>query len=177
MAQKILLGVTGSIAAYKAADLASQLTQKGFKLSTVLTHEAQKFVGAATFGGVTGRPVYQSAYTEDHSKILHIDLAEESDLIVIAPATAHMVAKLAQGLADDLLSSTALACTKPIVVVPVMNPNMYQHPATQANLKTLKTRGVQVMDPDSGHMACGVDGVGRYPENSKIIETIEKILV
>lgn len=173
---KILLGVTGSIAAYKAADLASKLSQHGYAVSTVLTESAKHFVGAATFGGVSMGPVYHSPYSEDASQILHIKLAEESDAIVIAPATANIIAKLAQGFADDLLSSVVLATTKPVIVVPAMNPNMYQHPATQSNIKSLKQRGVTVINPEAGHMACNVDGVGRYPENSAILEFISSAL-
>ena len=175
-AQKVLLGVTGSIAAYKAADLASKLSQQGYSVSTVLTEQAQQFVTSATMGGVSSGPVYFSPYSADASKILHIQLAEESDVLVIAPATANMLAKMAQGFADDLLSCTLLATIKPVIVVPAMNPNMYQHPATQENIKTLKQRGVIVLNPESGHMACNVDGVGRYPDNAVIIEAIEKTL-
>ena len=175
-AQKVLLGVTGSIAAYKAADLASRLTQQNYTVSTILTEQAQQFITATTLGGVSGGPVYTVPYSADASQLLHIQLAEESDVIVIAPATANILAKMAQGFADDLLSCTLLATTKPVIVAPAMNPNMYQHPATQENIKTLKQRGVTVLNPESGHMACNVDGVGRYPDNAVIIEAIEKAL-
>jgi len=172
----ILLGITGGVAAYKSADLASTLTQKGYQVETVLTSAAKHFIGAATLGAVTRRPVHGELFTTDSHEILHIDLADRSDLIVIAPATADIIAKLAAGLADDLLTTTILAAKKKVLVVPAMNPNMWNHPATKANLKKIQEYGYEVMDPEVGRMACEHIGEGRYPKNEVIISKIESLL-
>jgi len=172
----ILLGITGGVAAYKSADLASTLTQKGYQVETVLTSAAKHFIGAATLGAVTRQPVHGELFTSDSHEILHIDLADRSDLIVIAPATADIIAKLAAGLADDLLTTTILAAKKSILVVPAMNPNMWNHPATKANLKKIQDYGYEVMDPEVGRMACEHIGEGRYPKNEVIISKIESLL-
>lgn len=172
----ILLGITGGVAAYKSADLASALTQKGYQVETVLTSAAKHFIGAATLGAVTRRPVHGELFTSDSHKILHIDLADRSDLIVIAPATADIIAKLAAGLADDLLTTTILAAKKQVLVVPAMNPNMWNHPATKANLKKIESYGYEVIDPEVGRMACEHIGEGRYPKNEVIISKIESLL-
>jgi phosphopantothenoylcysteine decarboxylase/phosphopantothenate--cysteine ligase len=172
----ILLGITGGVAAYKSADLASTLTQKGYQVEAVLTFAAKHFIGAATLGAVTRRPVHGELFTGDSHEILHIDLADRSDLIVIAPATADIIAKLAAGLADDLLTTTILAAKKQVLVVPAMNPNMWNHPATKANLKKIQDYGYEVINPEVGRMACEHIGEGRYPKNEVIISKIESLL-
>lgn len=166
----ILLGVTGSIAAYKAADLASKLTQAGAQVDVILTNAAEKFVTPLTYQSVTGR----KAYTDkdlwgDEAHVLHVNLGKTADLLVIAPCTADTMAKLAHGMADNLLTVTALAATCPILIAPAMDGGMFDHPATQANLKTLQTRSVLVAGPAAGHLASGLKGVGRMLEPIEIL--------
>lgn len=180
--KRILLGVTGSIAVYKAVDLASKLTQAGALVDVIMTEAAQRFVTPLTFQAVTGRPVYTSMWeTEDISgglptHIAHVGLGEGADLFVIAPATAHTLAKLAHGLADDLLSVTALAARCPVLVAPAMDGGMYAHPATQANLQTLQDRGVIVVEPEEGRFASGLVGRGRLPETPTLLGLIRRAL-
>jgi phosphopantothenoylcysteine decarboxylase/phosphopantothenate--cysteine ligase len=165
--KSILLGVSGSIAAYKAADLASRLTQAGARVETVLTEAAARFISPLTFQSITGQPVHASLWGSD-AHIVHVGLAESADLLVIAPATADLIAKLAHGLADDLLTVTALAARCPILVAPAMDGGMYDHPATQANLKILIERGVTVIGPAEGRMASGLSGRGRLVEPAEL---------
>lgn len=166
----ILLGVTGSIAAYKAADLASKLTQAGAQVDVILTNAAEKFVTSLTYQSVTGR----KAYTDkdlwgDEAHVMHISLGKTADLLVIAPCTADTMAKLAHGIADNLLTVTALAATCPIMIAPAMDGGMFDHPATQANLQTLQTRSVLVAGPAAGHLASGMSGVGRMLEPMELL--------
>ena len=166
----ILLGVTGSIAVYKAADLASKLTQAGAKVDVILTSAGEKFVTPLTFQSVTGR----RAFTDkdlwgDEAHVLHVSLGKTADLLVIAPCTADTMAKLAHGIADNLLTVTALAATCPMLIAPAMDGGMFDHPATQENLKTLQTRGVLVAGPASGHLASGLKGVGRMLEPMELL--------
>src|SRR5262245_24942695 len=158
----IVLGVTGSIAAYKAADLASKLTQAGALVDVIMTDAAQRFVTPLTFQSLTGRPVYTNLWESSGAglptHIAHVELAESADLILIAPATANTLAKLAAGMADDLLSITVLAARCPIVVAPAMDGGMYENPATQANLEKLKSYGVIVIEPEMGRFASGLEG-------------------
>jgi len=173
----ILLGVTGSIAAYKAADLASKLTQAGAKVDVILTGAGEKFVTPLTYQSVTGR----KAYTDkdlwgDEAHVMHISLGKTADLLVIAPCTADTMAKLAHGIADNLLTVTALAATCPILIAPAMDGGMFDHPATQENLKTLQTRGVLVAGPAAGHLASGMSGVGRMLEPMDILGHIRMAL-
>jgi len=175
--KRILLGVTGSIAAYKAVDLASKLTQEGAQVDVLLTQAALRFVTPLTFQSVTGRRSYvdQNLWGgEGH--VLHIGLAREADLFVIAPATAQTMAKMAQGLADNLLTVTALAVTCPILIAPAMDGGMYQHPATQANLDTLRARGATVVGPAEGHLASGQSGIGRMLEPIEIMGRVRWLL-
>ncbi len=165
--KRLLLGVTGSIAAYKAADLASKLTQAGAEVTAVLTESAARFVSPLTFRAVTGRRVVTDLWS-DEAHIIHVELAEQADLFVIAPASAQTIAKLAHGLADNLLTVTALAARCPIVLAPAMDGGMYAHPATQANLKTLADRGVTIVGPAEGRMASGLVGKGRMSEPPEI---------
>ena len=166
----VVLGVTGSIAAYKAVDLASKLTQTGVAVHTVMTESATKLVGPASFRAITGRPVSTDMFelTSPHS-IEHVSLAEVADLLLIAPATANVIAKLACGIADDLLSCTALATRAPILVAPAMHSAMWENPATQANVKTLKGRGVSFVGPAEGRLASGGVGVGRFAPVPEIL--------
>jgi phosphopantothenoylcysteine decarboxylase/phosphopantothenate--cysteine ligase len=167
-----MLGVTGSIAVYKAVDLASRLTQAGALVDVIMTDAAQRFVTPLTFQSVTGRPVYTSMWQTASgalpTHIAHVGLGEEADLLVIAPITANTIARIANGLADDLLSVTALAARCPLVIAPAMDGGMYNHPATQANLQTLRERGVTVIEPDEGRFASGLVGKGRFPETTAL---------
>lgn len=173
--KRILLGVTGSIAAYKAADLASQLTQAGAQVNAILTAAATQFISPLTFQSVTGQTAHTTLWRAD-APIVHVGLAETADLLVIAPATADVIAKLAHGLADDLLTVTALAARCPILIAPAMDGGMYDHPATQANLKTLIDRGVIVIGPDEGRMASGLTGPGRMVEPVNLLGHIRLAL-
>lgn len=159
----MILGVTGSIACYKIADLASKLTQAGAIVDVILTEAAQRFVTPFTFQAVTGRPVYTDLWDE-RGHIRHVELGEQADLMLIAPATAHTIAKLAHGLADNLLTVTALAARCPVLLAPAMDGGMFEHAATQANLQTLQARGVTLLGPAQGRMASGLSGLGRMIE-------------
>lgn len=166
----ILLGVTGSIAAYKAVDLASKLAQAGAQVDVILTGAGQKFVTALTFQSVTGR----RAFTDDdlwgnEAHVLHVNFGKTADLLVVAPCTADTMAKLAHGIADNLLTVTALAAACPILIAPAMDGGMFDHPATQENLATLKSRGVLVAGPAEGHLASGLSGKGRMLEPMEVL--------
>lgn len=168
--KRILLGVTGSIAAYKSADLASKLTQAGAQVDVILTQATEKFITPLTFQSVTGRRVYTDAdLWGNEAHVLHIGLSKNADLLLIAPSTANTIAKLAHGLADNLLTVTALAATCPILIAPAMDGGMFEAPATQANLATLKTRGVTFIGPAEGHLASGLNAKGRLLEPSEIL--------
>jgi phosphopantothenoylcysteine decarboxylase/phosphopantothenate--cysteine ligase len=166
----VLLGVTGSIAAYKAADLASKLTQAGALVDVLLTQSALQFVTQLTFQSVTGRMAYCDADLWDNEgHIQHIGLGKSADLLLIAPATANTLAKLANGLADNLLTVTALAATCPLLIAPAMDGGMYAHPATQANLEILRQREAILVGPAEGHLASGLSGVGRMVEPVELL--------
>jgi phosphopantothenoylcysteine decarboxylase/phosphopantothenate--cysteine ligase len=173
----ILLGVTGSIAAYKAADLASKLTQAGALVDVILTAAAEKFVTPLTFQSVTGRRAFTDAdLWGGEAHVLHVGLGHSTDLLVIAPCTADTMAKLAHGLADNLLSITALAANCPLVIAPAMDGGMFDAPATQANLATLIARGARIVGPAEGHLASGLTGPGRMVEPLEIIGHIRAAL-
>lgn len=175
--RRIVLGVTGGIAAYKAADLVRRLKEAGADVQVVMTENAQRFVGAQTFQALSGRPVRTSLWDEAAEAAMgHIELARWPDLIVIAPASANSLARLAHGLADDLLSTLCLASDRPIAVAPAMNRLMWAHPATQANLHTLMHRGVHVLGPGSGGQACGEVGEGRMWEPVQIRDAVAALL-
>ena len=162
MPKRIVLGVTGSIAAYRAADLASTLAKEGIELDVVLTDEALRFITALTFTALTRREVY----TRDNDGMrdgqpAHISLADRADLVIVAPATAHLLAQFAHGLAPDLLTSLLLATPAPVILAPAMNGKMWHHPATQDNVALLKKRGVEFIGPEAGLLACGYEGLGR----------------
>ena len=173
----ILLGVSGSIAAYKAADLASKLTQAGALVDVILTLGAEKFVTALTFQSVTGRKAYTEAdLWGGQAHILHVGLGHTSDLFVVAPCTANTLAKMAHGLADNLLTITALAANCPILIAPAMDVGMYSHPATQENIHILSSRNVLFAGPDEGRMASGLSGKGRMLEPADLFGHIRLIL-
>ena len=167
--RRIVLGVTGGIAAYKACELVSRLTKAGAQVRVVLTAHAAKFVPPLTFETLSGNPACVDTFAP-RAEMEHIALSKWAELFVIAPATANCLAKLAGGIADDLLSTAALAMTCPVLVAPAMNANMYRHPATQANLATLAERGVRFVGPARGHLACGDDDIGRMSEPQEIAE-------
>ncbi|MFV1857954.1 MAG: bifunctional phosphopantothenoylcysteine decarboxylase/phosphopantothenate--cysteine ligase CoaBC [Anaerolineales bacterium] len=174
--RRILLGVTGSIAAFKAADLASRLTQAGAEVDCILTTSAERFVAALSFQALSGRRAYVDAdLWSDEGHILHVDLAHAAELLVIAPATADTIAKLVHGRADTLLTITALAATCPVIVAPAMDAGMFEHPATQANLETLRERGVAIAGPAGGRMASGLTGLGRMSEPADIVGSIRLV--
>jgi phosphopantothenoylcysteine decarboxylase/phosphopantothenate--cysteine ligase len=171
----IALGVGGGIAAYKAAELARALMTRGFTVNVIMTSAAEEFVRPLTFAALTGRKVITNLFSTDDtlsSAIEHIRVAQENDILVVAPATADLLAKFAHGLADDFLSTTYLAFTGRVVLAPAMNTNMWNHPATQANLKTLRERGHQIIDPDDGALACGTVGPGRLAEPDEIADAV-----
>lgn len=173
----LILGVSGSIAAYKAADLASRLTQAGARLDVILSDSAQRFVTPLTFQSLTGRRAYTDAdLWGSQAHILHVSLAEATDLMAIAPATANTLAKLANGIADSLLTITALAVRCPLLVAPAMDASMFEHPATQSNLQTLRERGVIVAGPGEGRMASGLVGPGRMLEPGELLGYIRLAL-
>jgi phosphopantothenoylcysteine decarboxylase/phosphopantothenate--cysteine ligase len=175
--KRIVLGVTGSIAVYKAVDLASKLTQADAQVEVILTGAAEKFVTPLTFQSVTGR----RAYTDkdlwgNEGHVLHVGLGREADLLIIAPCTANTISKLAHGGADTLLTVTALAAACPLVIAPAMDGGMYDHPALQENLDILRERGATVIEPAEGHLASGLTGKGRLPETQELIGHIRIVL-
>ncbi len=179
--KRIMLGVTGSIAAYKAVDLASKLTQAGALVDVIMTEASRRFVTPLTFQAVTGRAVYTGMWDAPAGEglpthIAHVGLAEAADVLLIAPATADSIARLAQGRGDDLISVTALAARCPIVVAPAMDGGMYEHPATQANIEVLRDRGVDVIEPDTGRFASGLTGRGRLPETPALTGRLRQVL-
>jgi phosphopantothenoylcysteine decarboxylase len=171
--KNIVLGVTGSIAAHKAADLASLLAKQGCNVRVVMTADAQKFITPLPFKTLSRNPVVTDLYDEEEGwKPTHIELADEADLLLIAPATANCIAKLAHGLADDALSCIALAVNPQakILIVPAMNGKMWRHPATQQNVATLKARGAEFLGPEEGLLSCGYEGIGRLWPVDEIAE-------
>jgi phosphopantothenoylcysteine decarboxylase/phosphopantothenate--cysteine ligase len=170
---KIILGVGGGIAAYKSAEIARLLMQEGHQVQAVMTRAAQEFIRPLTFAALTGRKTLTDLFAIE-SAIEHISVAQENELMAIAPATADLVAKLAHGLADDFLTTLYLAFTGPVVVAPAMNSNMWLHPATQANLETLRHRGHRIVEPESGYLACGMTGPGRLADPQAIVEAIQR---
>jgi phosphopantothenoylcysteine synthetase/decarboxylase len=178
-AKNIVLGVTGSIAAHRAADLASQLTKQGCAVHVVMTADAQRFITPLPFKTLSRHPVVTDLYDEEEGwKPAHIRLADEADLLLIAPATANIIAKLAHGLANDALSCIALALNPKakILIAPAMNGKMWLHPATQQNVATLKSRGAEFIGPEQGMLSCGYEGLGRLWPVDDIAERVTKRL-
>lgn len=175
--REVLLGVTGGIAAYKTADLASKLVQAGAQVSVIMTEAAEKFIGATTFEALTGRPVNRSLFDpQEHFQGEHIGLARRAEILIVAPATADVLAKLAHGLADDLLTTTALVATCPLLLAPAMNSEMWAKPSVQRNVATLQADGCQFVQPGSGWLSCGQVGAGRMAEPAEILEAVRQIL-
>jgi phosphopantothenoylcysteine decarboxylase/phosphopantothenate--cysteine ligase len=170
---KILLGVGGGIAAYKSAELARLLMDRGHEVQVIMTAAAQEFVQPLTFAALTGRKVLTDLFAIE-SAIEHISVAQEHEVLVVAPATADLMAKLAHGLADDFLSTLYLAFTGSVVIAPAMNVNMWEHAATQANVETLRRRGHRMVDPGEGYLACGMTGAGRLADPEQIAEAVER---
>ena len=175
--KKIVLGVTGSIAAYKAADLTSQLRKRGAEVFPVMTAAAQKFITPLTLQTLARQPVAADLWSEGNGwEPGHVELGDKADLLLVAPATADVIAQFAHGLAPDFLSSLYLVCRAPVLIAPAMNGKMWFHPATVANVSTLQARGVEFIGPEEGLLACGYEGIGRLWPVDGILERVEKIL-
>ena len=172
---RVLLGVCGGIAAYKAAALTSTLVQRGVELDVVMTASAQRFIAPLTFASITARPVYGELW-DAPERIPHIRLVREAQAILVAPASANVIAKLAHGIADDLLTTAILAARIPIVIAPAMNAAMYEHPATIANIATLRERGYEIVDPEVGYLAERESGVGRLASEERLVQALERVL-
>ncbi len=171
--KKILLGVTAGIASYKAVDLTSKLRKQGAQVKVIMTQNATKLVAPLTFREISCNPVATDMWQEfPEYNVEHIALAEWADLVLVAPATANIIAKITAGIADDLLSTTLLATTAPMLICPAMNTNMYNNTATQENMQTLLKRGYMIMPPACGMLACGTEGMGRLPEPADILQTV-----
>jgi phosphopantothenoylcysteine decarboxylase / phosphopantothenate---cysteine ligase len=183
---KVLVGVSGGIAAYKAAELVRSLQTRAIDVQVGMTQSAQEFVKPLTFAALTGKPVHTSLWTPSGEyaeegassfDIEHIAVAQAIDALVIAPATANIIAKFASGIADDFLSTLYLATTAPVLMAPAMNVNMWNHPATQANVQTLRQRGVRIVEPGAGYLACGMTGSGRLAEIQTITDEVLSLLM
>ena len=175
--REILLGVTGGIAAYKTADLCSKLVQAGARVSVVMTKAAEQFIGPTTFEALTGRPVYRHQFTpQEHFQGEHIGLARRAEILVVAPASANYIGRVAHGLADDLLSTLALTITRPILLAPAMNTEMWNKPAVQRNIAQLREDGIHFVEPGSGWLSCGQVGPGRMAEPAEILESVRRLL-
>ena len=168
--KRVVLGVTGSIAGYKALDLASKLTQAGALVDVIMSYGAAQFVTPLAFRSLTHRPVVTDAFDANAEyAVEHVELARQADIIVVAPATVHCIARLALGLADDPLTTTAVASTAPLLIAPAMDAGMYEHPATQENLATLQRRGAVIAGPGAGRLASGLTGYGRLLETPELL--------
>lgn len=173
----IVLGVTGSIAAYKAAEIVRLLVKKEWTVSVVMTRAATRFVGELTFRSLSRRPVTVDMFDMPQTwEAAHVSLAEAADAFLVAPCTANVIAKMALGIADDALTATALACPAPLVIAPAMNEKMWKHPATRENIGTLKKRGAMVVDVESGDLACGYSGEGRMASPAAVVSALENVL-
>lgn len=173
--REILLGVTGGVAAYKAADLCSKLVQQGAKVTVIMTAAAEKFIGATTFEALTNRHCYRDQFApQEHPRGEHIGLAQRAELMIIAPATADFLAQTAHGLAGDLLSTAYLVRTCPVLMAPAMNADMWAKPAVQRNVNQLKADGVHIVQPGDGWLSCGQIGPGRMAEPAEILQAIAK---
>jgi len=179
---RITLGVTGGVAAYKAAELVRRLQQDGFTIQVVMTRGAREFITPLTFAALTGQKVITDLFSESsgeanlESAIEHIAVAQRTDLLLVAPATADILAKFARGIADDFLTTLYLASTAPVIVAPAMNVNMWNHAATQENVEILRARGVKIVDPDEGYLACGMTGAGRLAGQDAIVAAVHEAL-
>jgi phosphopantothenoylcysteine decarboxylase / phosphopantothenate---cysteine ligase len=174
--KRILLGVTGGIAAYKAAELARRLAAAGAQVKVVMTKSAQEFIAPLTFGALTGQPVSSSLWGDKVNPLEHIFLGQQVDAIVVAPATANFLGKLAGGIGDDLLTTIMLAATRPALICPAMNCEMWANPVVQENVVRLAARGLEIMPPAAGDLACGAEGYGRLPEPETIFEALARLV-
>lgn len=174
--QKIIVGVTGGVACYKAANLVSALTQQNFNVQVVMTDNAAKFVTPITFRALSRNPVCTEEFASGTDPVPHISLVEDAVLYIVAPATANTIAKLANGLADNLLTTSFLAARCPKLIVPAMNTAMWENSLTQENIQKLKKHGISIMEPAVGHLACGTTGAGRYPDNQAVLLQVKEIL-
>lgn len=173
----IVIGISGSIAAYKSAEIISKLTKLGHSVHAVLTPSASEFIAPLTLQTLSRHPVLTNVFAEKHGwQPDHVALADAADLLLIAPATADIIAKLALGFADDAISSLALVCRAPLVIAPAMNGKMWMHPATATNVKTLADRGAEFIGPEEGMLACGYEGIGRLWSAEKIVTRVSEIL-
>src|SRR6201987_3420176 len=179
---RITLGVTGGVAAYKAAELVRRLQQDSFAIQVVMTRSAREFIAPLTFAALSGQKVITDLFAESdgeanlESAIEHIAVAQRTDLLLIAPATANVIAKFARGIADDFLTTLYLATTAPVVVAPAMNVNMWNHAAMQETVEMLRRRGVKIVNPDEGYLACGMTGAGRLAGQQEIVGAVREVL-
>jgi phosphopantothenoylcysteine decarboxylase/phosphopantothenate--cysteine ligase len=173
---EVVLGVTGSIGAYKAADLVRRLREEGCGVTCVLTKEAVQFITPLTLQALSERKVYADLFSLEEAAVIHTTLADRADLVLIAPATANIIGKLATGLADDLLTCVALATRAPVLIAPAMNVHMYEHPAVQENLGRLKRLGHQFIGPEHGQLACGYDAIGHIADVERIVQRALRML-
>lgn len=172
----IILGVTGGIAVYKAADLCSKLTHQGYDVHVVMTEHAIRLISERIFFTLSGNPVLTDLFSIPEGKPEHVRLAEIADLLVVAPCTANFIGKFANGIADDALTTTAITHRGAVLLAPAMNTNMWDAPALQANLATLRSRGIQFIGPEKGILACGTEGIGRMSEPADVLKKIMEIL-
>jgi len=174
--KEIVLGVTGSIGAYKAADLVRRLKERGYGVTCVLTKEAEHFIAPLTLQALSERQVHDDLFAREVFPVIHTTLADRANLLLIAPATANVIGKLANGLADDLLTCIALATRAQILIAPAMNVHMYQHPTVQANVVRLKKLGYRFVGPDVGQLACGYEAIGHLADVDEIVQTVVQLL-
>ena len=174
--KEVVFGITGSIGAYKAADVVRRLKEHGCGVSCVMTKEACQFITPLTLQALSGRPVYTELFRSEDPAVIHTTLADQADLVLVAPATANIIGKLSHGLADDLLSCVVLATTAPVLVAPAMNVHMYEHPTVHDNIARLKTFGYQFVGPDVGRLACGYEAIGHLAEVEEIVRAALKLL-
>lgn len=175
--KQVVLGVTGSIAAYKSADILRRLMERGYDVTVIMTKEAEEFITPLTFAALSGKQVYSGMFDggKDAWSMPHIHLAQDADVLLIAPATANVIGKLAHGLADDLLTCVAIATKAQIVIAPAMNTEMFENKIVQENCKKLRSLGFKLIEPTSGKLACGITGVGHLADVDDIVKTVEKI--
>ena len=175
--KNIIVGITGSIAAYKSCDLVNSLVKNGYEVTCVMTKEAEKFITPLTLETLSGNKVYTDMFClPDKRKIAHISLAEKADAILVSPASANIIAKIAAGICDDLLTCVIISSVKPVLIAPAMNEKMYNNSITQRNVKELEKAGYKIIEPVKGRLACGHIGVGHLAELKQIVEAVGKIL-
>jgi len=173
----ILLGVTGSIAAYKSAEIVRLLTKRGFDVKVILTQNGARFIGAETLSTLSGHPVYSEMFAPSRNEIIgHISLSEWADGLLVAPATANIIGKFAGGIADDLLSTVFLSCECPIIIAPAMNARMFANAVVQQNIKRLRELGASFIGPESGELACGTSGRGRMSDPATIVDAVASLV-